>query len=149
SFPYQEVNMMKCRRSVFLGLFVLGMLSTRTWAGALQAYQVINTGPFNCNTGVNTRNWTNTSGSAVLIKRAELWMGMTLNGQADFAGTVVRLSDNSILLTVGWDHYSNPTTLHQHSVKFSPDYFTINPGDTLQLQYFCNGFSPGVQGHEA
>ncbi len=129
---------MKCQRFLFVGLvLLLGMLSANAWAGALQAYQIIVTGGYTCDGVYRTQNWTNTTGSPVFIKRAELLMLSNLDAIVNLNGVAVRLSDSSLLLTVGWNHYANPTTLHQHSVDFSPDYFLINPGDTLQLLYFC------------
>ncbi len=140
--------MIRCRRLLFMGLFLLfGTLSANTWAGALKAYQVIDTGAFTCDGLVRTQNWTNTTGSPVFIKRAELLMLMNFNSIPDYGGKVLRLSDNSIIVFGGWDHYANPTTLHLKSVKFSPNYFLVNVADTLQLQYWCTSGTP--QGHEA
>ncbi len=142
--------MIKSLISMLLGILLLSGFSTLALAGELKGQLVINTGPFTC-TGDTPRmqNWTNKTASTLYIKQAQIWFGMDLGGRSDFAGTLYRLSDSSIILGTGWDHYSDPHTLHQYLVKFSPDYFTLEPGDTLQLQYFCTPITPGVHGHEA
>src|SRR6266446_5368393 len=129
--------MMKRHSVLLVGLLVLGVVLTKTWAGVLQASRIIDTGPFFCVGGTNYRSWTNNTGFPLFIKRAELLMLCDNNGSVNIDALAVRLSDTSILLKVAWDHYANPTTLHQHSVEFSPDYFRIDPNDTLRLQYFC------------
>lgn len=121
-------------------------LSTPVLAGDLRSGSM-DTGLFPCDLTSKDVYWFN-EGPAIKVKQVTVWLGLRINGKADMAVCVYRLTDGTILSCVGWDRYSNPTGLHQWTQNFAPDYINLETEDGLGLQASCSGLnSITKQGH--
>ena len=80
-------------------------------------------------------SWINTTGQPIYIKTAQLFMGMDSTDSGDFVASARRISDNSLIIIRGWDHYSAPTSADSANPlnNFSPDWVLIIPGDGITL----------------
>lgn len=115
--------------------------------GSLQSFLAINTGPYVANSITHNVIWTNNSGRALAIHKAYLWSGVDKGAIADVHVEARRTSDNSYIGILQWDHYADPT-LPQHGQQF--DYTSpmmLDPGETITLLHFANGFTPGWHAH--
>jgi hypothetical protein len=96
-----------------------------------------NTNPFLCtNPATNAVYWNN-SGAPMYIRQVVAWMGMDLTGKSDYAVKIKRNSDQAILAFTNWDHYAEPTGLHNLTMNFEPNYMLLADGDALVLEYDC------------
>jgi len=117
--------------------------------GSLQSFALIDTGPYLANFKVHRLTWTNDSGRRLSIYKAYLWTGVDRGAIADVHLEARRVSDNSYIGILQWDHYADPT-VPQHGQQF--DYSTpmvLDPGDAIAILHFANGFSPGWHAHHA
>ena len=82
-----------------------------------------------------TVSWHNTTGSPIYIKTAQLFMGMDSTDSGDYLAVARRISDNSIVIIRGWDHYAPPASADAANPlnNFSPDWVLINPNDGITL----------------
>ena len=132
---------MKVAIVAFILFFPLQIFSSELLSGWFE------TGPYQCDNQIVTATWTN-SGPPIKIKSTTLWMGANLGNKADIWANIVIPSRSALLSTVGWDHYANPTSLHQWTENFSPDWVTLGTGESLQIKTACNGFvSKAHQAH--
>lgn len=127
----------------FTAVVALGLLTVAAWpfgqngAGPLYGQQVMATGPFVCDGQQHEANWVNESGRTLRVRQAEMWLGMYRGGVADFwvwlsapgAGTMGHTN---------WDHYADPTGLHNLRYVYAPDYVEILPGAAVTLGYGCD-----------
>jgi hypothetical protein len=117
----------------------------------LKSMQVLDSGPFLCSGPSASTTWINNSATTMYVRQAQVWMGMSTAGKGDYPVNVKRISDNSFLAITGWDHYAEPTGLHQLTMNYAPDYMAIAPGDGLILTYDCTKAAgttqPNLLGH--
>jgi hypothetical protein len=117
----------------------------------LKSMQVLDSGPFLCSAASGSVTWINGSANTMYVRQAQVWMGMSTAGKGDYPVNVKRISDNSFLAITGWDHYAEPTGLHQLTMHYQPDYMAIAPGDGLILTYDCTKAAgttqPNLLGH--
>lgn len=121
---------------------LFGLTAPAIAAQDLKSMQVLDSGPFLCTAASASKTWTNASANTLYVRQAQVWMGMSGGGKADYPVNVKRISDNSFLAITGWDHYAEPTGLHQLTMLYEPDYMAIAPGDGLILTYDCNATAP-------
>lgn len=115
--------------------------------GSLQSVSALDTGPYLANGNVHTLTWTNDSGRQLSIYKAYLWTGVDKGGIGDVHIEARRSSDNSYIGILQWDHYADPT-VPQHGQAFDyPSPMMLDPGDTITITHFGNGFAPGVHAH--
>lgn len=115
----------------------------------LKSLVALDSGPFTCPAAVATQSWTNTTDATMYVRIAQIWMGMTKAGVADYWTHATRMSDGAVLAIVGWDHYKDPDGLHQWAMNYQPDFMSIAPGDGIVLTYDCNVATsqPTLRGH--
>lgn len=94
------------------------------------------TGPFVCDDQMHPTAWWNTTGSTVRFTSAVTWIGVLRRGVGDVWVFVDRASDGQPFTFVSWDHYAEPTGLHQFNETFNPP-FEVAPGDGLVITPFC------------
>lgn len=83
------------------------------------------------------------SGPTIRIQSITLWIGGELSLRADILSCLmlVRRDGSTIeLMCFGWDHYKSPTGPHQIDKTFSPNHFSVQAGDRLDLIGTCDGF---------
>ena len=126
-------------KEILLGVLAATMLLASPLYAESIGRQVLNTGPVACtqDTTPTQLYWSNDTGHVVHITRSQIWIGVDRGGQADIVVNVYRNTDFSILVTVGWDHYADPTGLHQWSI---PNDMILRPGDGLFVDFYCNWF---------
>lgn len=100
----------------------------------------ISTGGFICDSQLQVVRWDN-SGPPIKIKSVMFWIGAEMGTKADIAACLYKGSTTMQLSCVGWDRYANPNGLNQFTQTFSPDWITIETGDYLELQAWCNSFN--------
>lgn len=134
-------------------LLLFLLLAGNCQASALIGINVIPQYGYNCGTttdavaaavgSANPKTWINTTGSAIYVKIVQLFMGMNGGVVADYDALVTRISDGSVVIHRGWDHYENPTGTDSGNPRdsFEPDWILINPGDGLKLVTWAN--APG------
>lgn len=133
----------------FLGIvlvFGLAGLSAPVPAGGnLFGLDVFNTKPFECGKQFHTE-WINDVGD-IKIFQSQLWMGMYQGNVGDLGYQVHRVSDSSLLFRGNWDHYAEPVGIdgQLHMMNFTPNYFELREGDSLELWYKCQ--TPGDVAH--
>jgi hypothetical protein len=94
----------------------------------------------------NVSHFVNTTGKPMFIKQMQMWFGMGMTGVGDFWSKVNRLSDGAYLGGTNWDHYAEPTGMHQLYYTYQPDHIYIAAGDGLAIEYGC--LTPGtINGH--
>lgn len=116
-------------------------------AGGLKSMMVaptnpyaFDTGVFVC-TGVEARMYfENTTGAPIYIRSITSFLGMTGGAVADFFVRIWRESDHTVIQFTNWDHYKDPTALHNLVDNFAPDYVEIPAGDKVTLSYNCTKF---------
>jgi len=115
--------------------------------GSLQSFLAVDTGPYLANYNVHNLTWTNTSGRPLAIYKAYLWTGVDKGGIGDVHFEARRASDNSYIGILQWDHYADPT-LPQHGQQFDyPSPMILDPGDSITIKHFANGFTAGWHAH--
>jgi hypothetical protein len=115
--------------------------------GSLQSFLALDTGPYLANHSVHNLTWMNSSGRPLAIYKAYLWTGLDKGGIADVHIEARRASDNSYIGILQWDHYADPT-LPQHGQQFDyPSPMMLDPGDSITIKHFANGFTPGWRAH--
>ena len=115
--------------------------------GSLQSFLALDTGPYLANNVIHNLTWTNDSGRRLAIFKAYLWSGVDKGGIADVHIEARRTSDNSYIGISQWDHYADPT-LPQHGLQFDyPSPMMLDPGETITILHFANGFTPGWHAH--
>lgn len=115
--------------------------------GSLQSFLVFDTGPYLANSNVHDVAWTNNSGRPLAIYKAYLWSGVDRGAIADVHIEARRGSDNSYIGILQWDHYADPT-VPQHGQQFDyPSPMMLDPGDTIMIKHFANGFTLGWHAH--
>jgi hypothetical protein len=88
----------------------------------------------------------------IKVVALDIWLGADLGTVGDMNATVFRVrADRSHeqIAQLAWDHYAQPTGLHQRRYNFAPRYFAVAPGEALALRYFFARFSgpAGAHGH--
>ena len=134
-------NRCKVLRASALGIFL--SLSSLAHASSLISHDILDTGiavgssvsDVDAQAHPATCSWINTTGQTIYIKTAQLFMGMDAGQSGDFLASARRISDNSIVILRGWDHYSAPTSAEAANPlnNFSPDWVLIIPGDGITL----------------
>lgn len=115
--------------------------------GSLQSFLALDTGPYLANHDIHNLIWTNNSGRTLAIYKTYLWTGFDKGGIADVHIEAHRGSDNSYIGILQWDHYADPTS-PQHGQQFDyPSPMMLDPGDTITIMHFANGFTPGWHAH--
>jgi len=115
--------------------------------GSLQSFTVLNTGPYLANGNTHNLTWTNDSGRLLAIYKVYLWTGVDRGGIGDVHIDARRASDNSYIGILQWDHYAEPT-VPQHGQQFDyPVPMLLDPGDSITILHFANGFAPGWHAH--
>ena len=115
--------------------------------GSLQSFVVLDTGPYLANHNVHNLVWKNDSGRRLAIYKAYAWTGFDRGGIADVHIEARRASDNSYIAILQWDHYADPT-IPQHGQQFDyPMPMMLDPGDTIEITHFANGFAAGWHAH--
>ncbi len=125
-------------KKLIAALLVLFGISGGAFASQeLKTVLAFNTTPFLCTAGPATAVYWNNSGAPMYIRRTEVWMGMDQLSKGDFAAKVKVNSNQTILAFTNWDHYAEPTALHNLSMSYQPDYILLADGDALVLEYDC------------
>lgn len=108
-------------------------------AGDLQT-AFLDTSAFYCNRQLQELRWT--APENIRVKQVTVWIGAdgVSPTEADI-GTCLFTENGTTLTCVGWDHYANPSGLHQWSQNFAPDWIKVKRGQDIILQAFCNGFN--------
>lgn len=116
----------------------------------LHSEEAFNTTPFDCTNSQTWRKETFPNSGLVIVRRAQLWLGMGGGTVADFGFALERDRDHTFLFRGNWDHYRDPAGINDQLVDmdFSPDYILLLPGDSLTIYYQCQNFgsTPGT-GH--
>lgn len=90
----------------------------------------------------------NTTGGPIYIKSVTSFLGMSGGGVADMFVRIWRESDHTVFQFTNWDHYKDPTALHNLHDDFGENYIEIPAGDKITLSYSCTKFAaPEVKGH--
>jgi hypothetical protein len=84
--------------------------------------------------------WTNTTGYALKIRAADIWIGAWYGARADIQMVLRRTSDQLLLATFQWDHYQEPVGSSGTRHFLFPGYFLISQGDGLQLALNATAF---------
>jgi hypothetical protein len=116
----------------------------------LSSKEVFNTGAFDCTREKELQTLTWENKTPRIIRKGQLWMGMSGGTIADLGFMVVRDRDQTFLFRGNWDHYAEPSGINDQIVDmdFSPDYVLLLPGETLTLYYHCQSFGEHLgQGH--
>lgn len=77
--------------------------------------------------------WINTSSQTKYVRSASVWFGMDYGAKADLGVMLRRISDQSYLFRNSWDHYAEPTGLHNETYDFGENHYAIAPSDGLML----------------
>jgi len=93
-------------------------------------------GPVACDEQIHEAVWFNTSGGTVHFTDALTWVGVDYNGKGDVWVFLEKISNGEPFTFLAWDHYANPTGLHQFSEHFEPT-FDVAPGDGIRFVYYC------------
>ncbi len=101
----------------------------------LKSFIAFDTQPFAADGANRTLTIVNGWGLPVYIRKAELWMGMSMSGKGDFWALCARTSDGAKVCGTNWDHYAEPTGPHRLWYNFSPDSIALVVGDALILSY--------------
>ena len=115
--------------------------------GSLQSFRALDTGPYLANFNVHNLTWTNTSGRPLAIYKAYLWTGVDKGGIGDVHIEARRASDNSYIGILQWDHYADPTLPQQGQQFDYPSPMMLDPGDSIAITHFANGFGAGWHAH--
>lgn len=112
-------------------------------ADNLKSAMIFNTAPYEADGIVHTIDWIN-PGADIYVKKAYLWTGIDKDGVCDSVVNMRRISDNSYLARLQWDHYANPTTpRHDVTEDFDAKYMKIASGDGIRMKYLSQwGVSP-------
>lgn len=137
---------------MFLVLILAGVPLTRQPASgehSLTAKQILNTGPFRCTGEQQEAYWTNETGGAIHVRKAQIWQGMYAGGVSDFWFWLIREGDETVLGHTNWDHYADPTEQHAMVYTYAPDYILIPAGDGVILRAGCTNINdrPNLKGH--
>lgn len=120
-------------------IFALGVVLSPSlgFAGPLKGQWIF--GPYwLCDSTARTVDWTNSVGTTIYIKKMVIWLDLDIGGKSEIAAEIVRSSDSSVVGFADWDHYAEPTTLHQVFFDYSSDFFVLASGDNLRLFYSCS-----------
>lgn len=112
----------------------------------LRSNEIFNTGAFDCTREKKLREMVWESESIVVVRKAQLWMGMNGGTVADFGFMLVRARDKTFLFRGNWDHYAEPNGINDQIVdmNFAPDYILLLPGDEVTLYYHCQSFGEAL-----
>lgn len=129
--------------------FLLAILPSLAFAADLKSAWVVDTNPFLCeNQPSQQATWTNNTGGTIYIRQTVTFMGVDMGGKGDFFVMVERVSDGAVLQMTNWDHYAEPTGLHNLVDNYAPHYFALPPGDSLRVTYDCTlPGQPSKHGH--
>ncbi|MBI5745846.1 MAG: hypothetical protein HZA13_02455 [Nitrospirae bacterium] len=119
-------------------IFALGVALSPSlgFAGSLKTQGVF--GPYwLCDSIQRQADWTNSVGTTIFIKKMVIWLDLDIGGKSEINATIYRSSDSSVVGFADWNHYAEPTTLHQVFFDYSPDFFVLASGDNLRLFYSC------------
>lgn len=108
----------------------------------LKSFLAFSTGGFPADGTWHTATLTNAWGTPVYIRQTHIWMGMDMAAKADFAVTLTRNSDGSVIDYTNWDHYADPAGLHNMVRRFDPHYMLLAEGDSLRLEYAAKTVAP-------
>jgi hypothetical protein len=124
------------KKILFAALFSL-IAVTAAASQPIKTTLAFATGAFLCSNPVATAVFTNTTGAPMYVRQTVVWMGMDATAKGDFAAKVRRGSDGSIFAFTNWDHYAEPTNIHNMTMSYQPDYMLLADGDWLVLEYDC------------
>ena len=117
------------------------LLSGAAHAGS---FYLVDTGSQRCDNQVHSAVWINSFGASVNFTSALSWVGVDFKGVGDVWFFASRMSDGAPFTFLAWDHYANPTALHQFNETFNPP-FTVGPGDGISVEYFCQSGAKHMQ----
>jgi len=116
----------------------------------LHSEEIFNTGAFDCTNSKKWREETYPISGLMIVRRAQMWLGMGGGTVADFGFALERDRDHTFFFRGNWDHYADPHGINDQLIDmdFSPDYILLLPGDELKIYYQCQNFgsAPGT-GH--
>jgi len=127
-------------------------IAAPTFADEFQSLAPLGTQPFNCSAPgaplePHYQWWQNTTGRDLRIGQVRIWMGMSYGGRADYHAQVLRYPDWMSLATAGWDRYSEPVSVPEYAITYSPHWVNLAQGDWLVLYYFCAPVTGPTMGH--
>lgn len=137
---------MKRMMRVVLMLALLAGLSSVASAADLKSFLAFSTGTFPADGVFRSATLRNTWGMPIYIQQTHIWMGMDKGGVADYAVTLIRESDGSVIDYTNWDHYTDPTGLHNMVRVFTPHYMLLAVGDSLRLEYGAKSYGGPTNG---
>lgn len=79
--------------------------------------------------------WINGSERTLRIKKASVWIGLTLGGKCDLEGSMWVEGIGGLLVAAQWDRYANPSSPHTWTQDFAPDWVEVLPGGSIRLDY--------------
>lgn len=122
---------------VFLfAFFGNGTARETTVPAGLIGREIITTGQFGCDGTQHQTEWQNNTGGALYVRQAQVWLGMYQGAVADFWVWLATDSGN-VLGHSNWDHYADPTNLHNLRYVYAPDFVLLEPGQAVILFYGC------------
>jgi hypothetical protein len=118
-----------------LSAYVLTLLLlSAASAGELQNVALTHTGPC-VNPEQTLATWVNQGSQPVRIKKAFSWISVP-NGTQVQVYMQLR-AQGRIMSWLGFDHFTNFTSLQQAEHDFGADYFTVNPNQQVTMVGSC------------
>jgi hypothetical protein len=121
------------KMKLLTAFLVTWLISLPLYAGS---FYLTEAGPQVCDDQVHETIWFNSTGNTVRFTSALTWIGIDYKGIGDAWVFVEKLSTGEPMTFLAWDHYANPTGLHQFHEQFNPT-FNVAVGDGLRLISFC------------
>lgn len=120
-------------------LIILCCLWTPSAQAALLYSTQIITAQGSCSVSVPTQTWewTNTTQQSLYIKSVDLGVSMNRGAQTDLSSVLYRSGDWAPLVTLGWDHYTDPVAPVHQRQSFAPDAMLLVPGESVYLIVEC------------
>lgn len=130
--------------SAFLASAIL-FITTTAFAGSFYMNDAAGlTGAVVCDEQIHDAYWFNNLGGTLYITDVLTWVGVDYNGKGDVWVFLDKVSTGEPFTFVAWDHYANPTALHQFAEHFDPPFEVAN-GDGIRFSYFCQAKAKHMQ----
>lgn len=90
--------------------------------------------------------WTNATGGMCYVFKGWIWIGESGGSVADTPFQLDNLTQGENYLSLGWDHYENPTGINANSLSFdvTPGAFYVFPNDVIQFQVGMVNYNTSV-----
>lgn len=137
-------------KALVFSLLAIASLYAQCASGEeLHTYVSPSSGIIQCNGPAKSLWILNPAGRDIRIKAAELWMGMSERGVADYSAQIYAYDPDTnalrMLIFIGWDHYGEPTVPGNFIKSFGADWVTLKATQYLYIVGWCTGY-PNVNG---